>query len=154
MTNLDVKRYAGQWHEVARLPTFFERGVVAARATYGVLPDGSLSVFNEGVKEDGEYTSISGQATLAGDTPDGESKLKVRFARFPASLFTGDYWIFELNDAHTKAIVGSPSRKMLWLLSKDPNEKVTDFKKELQRLKSQGFPIEKLIHNPKRLADD
>jgi len=149
--NFSAKKYAGQWHEVARLPNFFERGVVAAKATYGVLPDGEISVFNEGMKASGKMTSIRGAATPVGQTPDGEAKLEVRFNRFPASLFAGDYWVLDLNDAHTRAIVGSPNRKFLWLLSKDPISKTNDFADGVKRMKAQGFDVEKLISNPKRL---
>ena len=151
VSNLEVERYAGQWHEIARLPNFFERGVVAARATYGVLPDGSISVLNEGVKESGRGSSISGKATLVGKTPDGEAKLKLRFRKFPASLFVGDYWILDLNDEHTHAIVGGSSRKLLWLLSKDPSAQPADFKGGIKRMAEAGFPMRSLIVNPRRI---
>ena len=149
--NLDVERYAGKWHEIARLPTFFQKDMVAARATYGVLPDGSISVLNEGIKSGGERNSISGKATPFGNTPDGEAKLKVRFDKFPVSLFEGNYWIIDLNDAHTHAIVGTPSRKMLWLLSKEPSAKASDFTQGIERMRKQGFPMNQLIVNAKRV---
>lgn len=149
--NLEIAQYAGEWHEIARLPNFFERGLVAASATYGALPDGNISVLNEGLKANGETTSISGKATPVGKTPDGEAKLKVRFNKFPASLFAGDYWILDLNDAHTHAIVGSPNRKLLWLLSKEPTSQPADFEKGIKRMKTQGFPMDTLITNPKRV---
>lgn len=149
--NFNAEKYAGQWHEVARLPNFFERGVVAAKATYGVLPDGKVSVFNEGLKENGKNTSIRGAATPVGNTPHGEAKLEVRFTRFPASLFAGDYWVLDLNDAHTRAIVGSPDRKFLWLLAKDPSATPKNFSKGVERMKANGFAMENLIANPKRL---
>ncbi|MBT8045084.1 MAG: lipocalin family protein [Verrucomicrobiae bacterium] len=151
VNHFSPKKYAGQWHEIARLPNFFERGVVAARATYQVLPDGRLSVFNEGLKANGKRTSIRGIATPVGRTPDGEAKLKVRFNRFPASLFAGDYWVLDLNRAHTHAIVGSPNRKFLWLLSKDPTATPLDFSKGIERMKTNGFRLDQLITNPRRI---
>ena len=151
--NFESRKYAGQWHEIARLPNFFERDVVAARATYRVLPDGKISVFNEGLKANGRETSIRGAATPVGWTPDGEAKLKVRFHRFPASLFAGNYWILDLDDAHTKAIVGGPNRQFLWLLAKDPKTTPADFADGIARMKELGFAMESLIINPKRLGD-
>ena len=76
--------YAGEWHEIARLPNTFERGLVAARATYSINPDGSLKVVNEGLKENGKITSIEGSARFT--NPQEPGRLKVRFNRFPASL--------------------------------------------------------------------
>jgi len=151
VTNFSPEKYAGKWHEVARLPNFFERGVVAAKATYAVRPDGKISVYNEGLRTNGKRTSIRGVATVIGNTPIGEAKLGVRFHRFPASLFTGDYWILDLNDTHTRAIVGSPNRKFLWLLAKDPNNTADDFSLGIKRMKEVGFAIEGLIHNPRRI---
>ena len=152
--NLRPEAYTGVWHEVARLPNFFERNVVAARATYGLLPDGAISVFNEGLKADGKETSIRGKATTVGSTPDGEAKLEVRFDQFPASLFAGDYWILDLNDAHAKAIVGSPDRKFLWLLSKDPDSTPADFSDGIRRMESLGFEMDELIVNPRRIETE
>ena len=152
--NFKPAEYVGEWHEIARLPNFFERDLVAAKATYGLLPSGDVSVFNEGLKADGERTEIRGKAVQAGDTPDGEAKLEVRFDVFPASLFAGDYWILDLNDAHTRAIVGSPNRKFLWLLSKDPNSRPDDFSGGIERMKTHGFAMDELIVNPKRILSE
>jgi len=43
----DLARYQGRWHEIARLPLFFERHCVAdITATYTLQPDGNLGVHN------------------------------------------------------------------------------------------------------------
>ena len=144
--NFELDRYDGEWHEVARLPNRFEKDLVAAKATYGVGLDGPVSVWNQGLKEDGEITNITGTANVV-----GEGKLKVRFKPFPANLFAGDYWILWVNKPYTKAIVGTPDRNFLWLLSKDPDVTAIDFIEQLQYIKAQGFDIESLIENPKRL---
>ncbi len=151
VTNFKPEQYAGQWHEVARLPNFFERGVVAAKATYKVMPRGEISVFNEGLKASGERTSIRGAAKIVGDTPDSEAKLEVRFHKFPASLFAGDYWILDLNDAHTLAIVGSPNKKYLWLLAKNPQATPANFTAGIKRMQKYGFAMNELIVNLKRV---
>ncbi len=143
--NFRAASYAGQWHEIARLPNRFEKDLIAAKATYRSNENGSLSVLNQGLKADGERTQISGKARIV-----GEGKLKVRFSRFPANLFAGDYWILWINESYTKAIVGTPSRKFLWLLSKSPSTKTSDFSPALTQIKEQGFQIERLIDNPKR----
>jgi len=147
--NFQLERYDGEWHEIGRLPNRFERNLVAAKATYGVGLDASISIRNKGLKEDGTSTDITGSANVV-----GEGKLKVRFKPFPANLFTGDYWILWINRSYTKAIVGTPSRKFLWLLSKDPSVIASDFTEPLQLMKAQGFDIDKIIENPKRLPKD
>ena len=101
----------------------------------------------EGLKSNGEPTRITGSAKLVGD-----GKLEVRFHPFPANLFPSDYWILWIDEDYERAIVGTPDRKYLWILSKDPADILSDFTEPLQMIKAQGFEIEKLLENPKRLA--
>ena len=147
--DLDLNRYDGEWHEVARLPNRFEKDLVAAKATYGVALDGPLAVRNEGLKANGKMTTITGSANVVGN-----GKLKVRFDPFPANLFAGDYWVLWINKPYTKAIVGSPDRKFLWLLSKDPGVIARDFTEPLELMKAQGFEVEKIFENPQRLPPE
>ncbi len=147
VTKLDTSRYTGEWHEIARLPNTFERDLIAAKATYGTLPDGNLSVLNEGRKENGEQTSIHGTARSAG----GPGKLEVRFDPFPANLFAGDYWILDVNPSYTRALVGSPDKNFLWLLSKDPGDRKEDFASQISKARDLGFETEDLYFNPARI---
>jgi apolipoprotein D and lipocalin family protein len=142
-------RYAGEWHEIARLPNAFERGLIAAKATYTLNPDGSLRVVNEGLKENGRITRIEGNARFV--NPQEPGKLKVRFNRFPANLFEGDYWILNLNPQHTRALIGSPNRKMLWLLSKNPHDQKEDFRDFINHAENLKYPTKPLYYNPKRI---
>jgi apolipoprotein D and lipocalin family protein len=50
ISKLYAERYAGEWHEIARLPNTFERDLIAAKATYSVNPDGSLKVSKRPLK--------------------------------------------------------------------------------------------------------
>ncbi len=149
VTNFKLEKFDGEWHEIARLPNSFEKDLVAAKAIYGIGTESPISIKNTGLKADGTVTEIQGSADVVGD-----GKLKVRFAPFPANLFTGDYWILWINKPYTEAVVGSPSRKFLWLLSKNPQTKAQDFTEALQLVKAQGFPVNKLIENPQRLEPE
>lgn len=150
VTSLDKARYAGEWHEIARLPNSFEKGLVAAKATYGLNRDGSISVHNEGLKSDGARTSIKGTAKPADSTSPG--KLLVRFNKFPANLFTGDYWILDVNPEYTRALIGSPNYKYLWILDKNPLDK-RDYQPQINKARKLGYDTSKLEFNPKRILD-
>lgn len=149
VSSLNKSRYAGVWHEIARLPNPFEKNLVAAKATYGINSDGTISVRNDGLKDSGETTSIKGTARPAGDP----GKLLVRFDRFPANLFAGDYWILDVNGGYTRALVGSPDRKFLWLLSKNPADGRGDFNSQITKAASLGYDTGKLYFNPERITD-
>ncbi len=78
-------------HEIGRLPNTSKKDSSAAKANYGLNPDGTISVRNDGLKETGETTSMKG--TAKPDDSGEPGRLLVRFDRFPANLFAGDYWI-------------------------------------------------------------
>lgn len=148
---LDKSRYAGEWHEIARLPNQFEKKLVAAKATYRANQDGTFSVINEGLNSGGKTTSIKGAAKPAEGGDPG--KLLVRFDRFPANLFAGDYWILDVNDSYTRALVGSPDKKFLWLLSKNSADSSEDFTAQITKAKDLGFDTSALFFNPQRISN-
>lgn len=149
VVKLDTARYAGEWHEIGRLPNRFEDGFVAAKATYAKQKDGTLSVVNEGLKKSGAKSKATGQVTQPDSVRPGE--LKVRFDAFPANLFEGDYWVLGLSQDYTRALVGSPNQKYLWLLSKREKASEKNFKDLLQTAEKLGYDTKAVIWNPKRL---
>ncbi len=148
---LDAARYSGEWHEIARLPNPFEKNLVAAKAIYTAKRDGTISVRNEGLKSDGTQTSITGTARQPELGEPG--KLLVRFDKFPANFFEGDYWILEINSAYTRVIVGSPDKKFLWLLSKIPSDGREEFPAQIQKAQQLGYATNALYFNPKRVVN-
>ena len=149
VTQLDTGKYAGQWHEIGRLPNRFEHNIVAAKATYTKQKDGSLAILNEGLKNDGQRTKINGSATIP--DPKQPGKLKVSFNPFPANLFAGDYWILGLSQDYTRALVGSPNRQYLWVLSKREKSTQKNFSDFIQTAEKLGYSTKDIIWNPKRL---
>jgi lipocalin len=48
VADVDLKRYAGMWYEIARLPFFFEKKLKCVSATYTLRDDGKITVLNKG----------------------------------------------------------------------------------------------------------
>ena len=48
MPDFNLERYLGEWHEIARLENWFERGLSRVLARYDRREDGSISVVNSG----------------------------------------------------------------------------------------------------------
>ena len=44
MPDFNLERYLGEWHEIARLENWFERGLSRVLARYDLREDGSISV--------------------------------------------------------------------------------------------------------------
>ena len=145
--SVDLQRYAGQWFEIARLPNRFQKDCTGDVVVfYTVRPDGGLDVDNRCRKVDGTTDRAVGVARLASD--DGpNSKLEVRFAPAWLSFLSavwGDYWIVGLDADYRMAVVGSPDRDYLWLLSRDSSPAEADVARMTGIARDQGFAVERL----------
>jgi apolipoprotein D and lipocalin family protein len=138
---VDLKRYTGTWYEIARFPNSFERGLKCATATYTLQDDGRITVLNKGQKINNP--SETKQARGIAWVPDKTypAKLKVRFF-WP---FSGDYWILALDPSYRFVLVGDPSRKYLWILSRTKKMDESDYRHLLGKAKENGFDIAKLM---------
>ena len=144
---VDLDRYAGQWHEIARYPNFFERMCVRdVTANYTRNADGTIAVVNACRTEDGSIQSVEGLARVV-----APAKLEVRFA--PAWLgwlpfVWGDYWVIDLAPDYSHAVVGEPSREYLWILARDPRMDDATYARIAGNLARFGYDAAKLVRNP------
>jgi len=141
VNNVDLEKYLGTWYEIARYEHYFEKGCRDVTATYSLKKDGDIKVINRCTKGDGEKKEAVGTAYIVNDD---NSKLKVSFFR----PFYGDYWIIMLDSDYQYAVVGDPSRKYLWILSRTP--KIDEETKEsiLAKLPSMQYPVEPFVWTP------
>lgn len=141
VNRVDLKRYAGQWYEVARYPNWFQRNCIGeTTANYKALPDGAIQVVNSCRNKTGKLETVKGRATVVPGSAN--TKLKVSFF----GPFTGDYWIIGLDEKnYSWAVVGHPSRRYLWILSRTPHLKDEDYRKAVGIAVSQGYNESRLI---------
>src|SRR5512140_3247330 len=116
VAHVDLSRYVGTWYEIANFPQSFQRGCTATTATYTLRPDGDIDVLNRCRKGslEGEEKAASGRARVVDGSTN--AKLEVSFFR----PFWGDYWIIDLAEDYSYAVVGHPGRDYLWILSRTP----------------------------------
>jgi apolipoprotein D and lipocalin family protein len=145
---VDLDRYCGTWYEIARLPNSFERKCDCnATAEYSKLSDGNLRVVNRCRKFDGNIASAQGIAREE-DRNGLNAKFKVRFA--PSWLgwipfVWVSYWVIDLAPDYSYAVVGEPSRRYLWILSRTPNMSRTTCDAIFGRLKNMGYDTDKFV---------
>ena len=136
---VDLNKYLGKWYEIARYEHSFEENCKNVSATYSLTKDDKIKVINRCTDI---TTNEKSKATgIAYSTNKANSKLKVSFFR----PFYGDYWILMLADDYSYAVVGSPSREYLWILSRDKNIDPKIKNMILGKLPKLGFPTKKLI---------
>jgi uncharacterized protein (TIGR01777 family) len=140
---LDLKRYLGRWYEIARYDHRFERGMSEVTATYTLLPNGTLRVENEGVRNE-EGKKIHKKAIGKAYVPDPAfpGRLKVSFFLW----FYSDYYVLELDTVgYNYALIGSRSDKYLWILSRTPHLPEDIKKKLLHAAAQRGYDTGKLM---------
>lgn len=135
---VDVNRYLGRWYEIARLPFKQQAGCECTSAEYQLIDSTTLKVINKCLKE-GKVDDAEGKAFVV----EGSNNAKLRVQFFWP--FRGDYWVIDLDkENYQYAVVGTPSRKYLWILSR--TQKMDDklFQKIIENAGSKGFDMTKL----------
>lgn len=144
--HVDPIRYAGTWHEIARLPNVFQRTCVGARARYEPLPDGSLRVVNSCLTRRGRCREVVGRAEAV--PCSGNARLRVRFGGLAALMPVpreGNYWIIALDDDYRWAMVGTPDRRFLWILARESCLDAGVYAGLIARARCLGFDVDRLV---------
>ena len=154
VASVNLARYAGTWHEIARLPMWFQRHCVDSTATYTVRADGAVGVHNACVTDTGGHDEIDGVATVV--DPRTNARLRVVFDNFFARLFgssrEGNYWILALDADYQTAMVGTPDRRYLWILSRSHQLDETAYARLVEQAKGLGFPVSELVRSHRSTA--
>lgn len=136
---VDLDKYMGLWYEFARIPNSFQDDCFRnTTATYALREDGRVTVVNRCIDAEGDTIEARGIAQVVDS--ESRSKLEVSFVRILGiNLFWGDYWIIGLADDYRYAVVGNPSRKYGWILTREPHLSDEDYESVRKLLQSQGY---------------
>lgn len=142
--SVDLKRYVGAWYEIAKFPNWFQRGCVSnTRAEYSLNADGSMKIVNTCSTKTGESKTALGRATVVPES--NNTKLSVNFG----GPIGGAYWIIGLDESnYSWALVGHPSRKFLWILSRRPILDPATYRQIVELAAKRGYNVSKLELTP------
>jgi apolipoprotein D and lipocalin family protein len=137
---VDLKKYAGMWYEIASIPQFFQKGCNCTTAEYTLTDKDYVIVENRCNKDssNGKQTYIKGKAFVVENS--GNAKLQVQFFW----SFKGKYWIIDLADDYSYAVVGHPNRKYLWILTRTSSMNDAIYQQIIARVKQKGFDPSKI----------
>jgi apolipoprotein D and lipocalin family protein len=138
---VDLRRYAGFWYEIANTSPPFQAGCTGTSAEYTLRSDGTIGVVNtcNDGSLDGPVRRIEGSARVADSaTP---AKLKVRFFL----CFESDYWIVSLDPDYQWAVVSTPFRAPIWILSRTPQMGDALYDSIVTDLGARGFDVSRLV---------
>lgn len=142
---LDLNRYLGTWHEIARYPNRFQDKCVGPATAEYTRQDDHLRVVNACRLADGTVETAIGTGRRVGGP--SSATLEVRFA--PAWLswipmVWGDYWVIDLDADYQLAAISEPRRRYLWILSRQPTIDVATMRAVRERLEAKGFDLSRL----------
>jgi apolipoprotein D and lipocalin family protein len=155
---LELPRYLGRWYEICRLPLKYEDAEATdITATYTLTESGRVRVDNRCFDGEGKPTQALGEAR---PVDAGNSRLEVTF--LPKAIRwmpfgKGDYWVLKLNPDYRMALVGTPDRKNLWVLAREPDpplEAVQDCLDEAARQQFDLTPLIRPRHTGREVTDD
>jgi apolipoprotein D and lipocalin family protein len=133
---VELTRYLGLWYEIGRYESSFERGCEAVTADYRLRGDGLIQITNRyrkgGIDRPLNVTSARAKVVEGSDG----AKLKVSFF---GPFFVGDYWVLDRADNYDWSIVGEPSGRYLWLLSRKPDPSARVRKAIESRVRALGY---------------
>ena len=145
MPQVDLARYAGTWYELARLPTAFEAGCDDPPSAHYTLRGDGLQVRHQ-CRHNGSQRRAFGVTRVMADS--GNARLKVTFwphwLRWLPFAWI-DHWILYVDDAYRVAVVGSPDRRHLWLLSRQTHMHGTQLDDLIRLAAERGFAVERLM---------
>ncbi|MBY0408430.1 MAG: lipocalin family protein [Rickettsiales bacterium] len=143
---VDLKEYVGRWYEVARYENGFEKGCEGVTADYTARDDGLIGIVNTCRKDavDGVASTADGKAKIVEGSDN--SKLKVSFF---GPFYVGYYWVLDRADDYSWSIVGEPSGRYLWILSRTPTLTNKQMSLLTDKVKAMGYDT-LLLHYPKQ----
>jgi apolipoprotein D and lipocalin family protein len=138
--HVDLNKYSGKWYEIAAYPQRFQKGCHCTTAEYTLSEKGYVIVENRCNRDsvNGKQSYIKGKAFV--EKNSGNAKLKVQFF-WP---FKGKYWIIDLAEDYSYAVVSHPNKKYLWILSRTSKMNDTVYQEIISRLKLKGFDLSKI----------
>ena len=155
VAKVDLERYLGTWYEVAAIPQYFQRKCIGnTSATYSRAEEGRIEVNNQCKTESGDSMNASGRARVVDTTTN--SKLEVTFVKLFGDWrfwIGGDYWVIGLEDNYQWAVVGHPSRKYGWVLSRTRALSPEAWKAVNAVLEKNGYDRCELLISPQAEGD-
>ncbi len=138
-THVNVKKYMGTWYDIASLKTHGPQTGCRCTTTRYIWHTKYIRVVNSCYRgKDNKLTRVSGRAWVS--PKSNNSKLVDQFF-WPLK---GDYWILYVDKNYQHAVVGTPNRKYLWILSRTRQVNSATLKKLKAIAKRQGYALNQL----------
>lgn len=145
---VELDRYLGVWHELARKPMHVQRRCQrAVTATYTLNEYGNIQVHNRCEMKNGQILNLYGEGFV--QNPPSNSRIQMSFLPESVRWLTlgrAEYWILKLDQNYQTVLVGEPGMKYMWIMSKDPQLSKRVLKGYLDYATALGYDLSDVIY--------
>lgn len=140
---IDLQRFMGPWHVIARVPYFAENGDVASRDEYTLTGPGKIGVryvYREGFGE--PEKQFESRATVKPDSGDRD------WTTWFFGVIPTKFRILEVAPDYSWALIGYPGRDLAWVFARQPQIDEALYQDLLRRMAGHGVDTAKLVRVP------
>jgi apolipoprotein D and lipocalin family protein len=147
---VDLERFMGDWYVIGfipiTIPFFSEEGAHNAVESYRLTNEGVIETTYTFRK--GGFEGPEKRFTPKGWVHDEETNAEWRMQfLWP---FKAAYLIVYLDADYQKTIIGVPTRKYVWIMSRDPDVSDAKYQELLNRVAAAGYDIEQVQRVPQQ----
>jgi apolipoprotein D and lipocalin family protein len=148
-SNFDLQRFQGHWYEIARVPRDYDLDCHDTVADYRLTGQQQLEMHHSCFSGAGNGNQQNFQAVASVDDASVPAKLTLQIGTYAAS-----YWVLDVGTDYEYAVIGHPSRTMLWILSRTPDLDATRYDAALSLAAARGFDTSQLKKTPQSAAEN
>lgn len=142
VASVDLNQYLGQWYEIASIPQSFQKDCVKnVKAQYSLTSSGLIKVVNTCETKSGKIKTANARAKVVDKNTN--AKLRVTFVKIYNWVFSlgGNYWILDLADDYSYAVVGDPTTQYGWILARTENLSPENLQRAKDVLEDNGYDL-------------
>jgi len=145
VAHVDLQRYMGGWFVIANIPYFAEKDCFDSVEGYALRPDGRID--NKfACREKSFDAPMKPQSKTIAAVYDASTNAEWRVQFL--SVLRVKYVIIDLDPDYRWAVIGHPSRRYGWVISRTPSLPDATYTGILDRLRSQGYDPKKFVKVP------
>jgi apolipoprotein D and lipocalin family protein len=147
---VDLERFMGDWYVIGFIPVtipfFGEEGAHNGLESYRLTDEGVIETtytFRKGAF-DGPEKRMTPKGWVHNEETNAEWRMQFLWP------FKAAYLIVYLDEEYQRTIIGVPSRKYVWIMSRDPQLSDADYQELLGFVARVGYDSEKVQRVPQR----
>lgn len=147
---LNLQRFMGDWFVIASIPIFLEKGAHNAVESYRLSAEGVIETtytFRQNAF-DGPLKTFRPKGFVR--NPETNAEWGMQFV-WP---FRATYLIIYVNEDYSRTIIGVPSRRWVWLMSRTPKISEADYQQMLAAVRLAGYDETKVERIPHQWPEE